>query len=418
LPGVFANIEEEAARIEEEIKRLNEQIAEREKKMDALKDDMNSQQEYIEQVQDQIETVQKKVDALQSKVNVLRREIASLDAQIASLDAEIVSMNAEIEAINGQIGEQEKAIEDAYVLLGERLCALYMAGENSDLELLLSSGSLESFLTRAELFSDVAEHDNQLVADIRSQIDNLNKMISDLNTKKQTVELKRIEVEAAKLEVQERKSVQDAALAEVQKEENAIQRDLDKLLKYMSSLKSTSEQYQKLNDRAEAAINAKEQEIAALLKGESSTGDGNVSGMLWPVPYNRTYISSPYGMRTLNGKTKMHYGIDICVSGGTLGKKIIAPADGVVRTAITGGYNGGAGTYTVIDHGDGLLTYYYHCNSLNVSKGQNVKKGDTIAYIGSTGYSTGPHLHFAITVNGTYINPLTKVPKPSDCVVY
>ena len=136
------------------------------------------------------------------------------------------------------------------------------------------------------------------------------------------------------------------------------------------------------------------------------------------MPYNRCYISSPYGTRTFNGVTKMHYGIDICVSGGTLGKRIIAPADGVVITAITGGYNGGAGTYTVIDHGDGLLTYYYHCNALNVSKGQKVSQGDTIAYIGSTGYSTGPHLHFAITVNGSYVNPLSKVSKPSDCVIY
>jgi murein DD-endopeptidase MepM/ murein hydrolase activator NlpD len=139
-----------------------------------------------------------------------------------------------------------------------------------------------------------------------------------------------------------------------------------------------------------------------LLQSNGSSGDGlleNSSGLICPIQYSGRYISSGYYR---NSDGSYHGALDICVYGGTYGLNISAAESG---TVITAAYHWSYGNYIVIDHGSGLSTLYAHCSSLAVSSGQTVSKGDTIGYVGSTGNSTGPHLHFEVRVNGSRTNP-------------
>ena len=132
--------------------------------------------------------------------------------------------------------------------------------------------------------------------------------------------------------------------------------------------------------------------------------------MVWPVPYEDVYISSSFKLRTLNGRTKWHKGVDICRWGGSYGSDVIASKGGTVTTAAWG-YNGGYGNYIVINHGNGVCTYYAHLSDIKVKKGQKVKQGLVIGKIGNTGYSFGAHLHFGVMINGKFVDPVKYVPR-------
>jgi murein DD-endopeptidase MepM/ murein hydrolase activator NlpD len=128
--------------------------------------------------------------------------------------------------------------------------------------------------------------------------------------------------------------------------------------------------------------------------------------MIWPLPYNDVYISSSFKLRTLNGVTRWHNGIDTCRWSGTQGADVIAVKDGVIESA---GWNGGYGNLVVVNHGNGVLTYYAHLSGYNCSAGQSVSQGDVIGYAGNTGYSFGAHLHFGIMINGDWVDPVLYV---------
>ena len=132
----------------------------------------------------------------------------------------------------------------------------------------------------------------------------------------------------------------------------------------------------------------------------SASSSVSASGFVWPCP-SSTRVTSEYGYRIhpLTGTKKMHNGIDIGASTGT---PIVAAASGTVAAA---SYNSSMGNYVMIDHGDSLYTVYMHCSAFNVSAGDTVSAGSTIAFVGSTGNSTGPHLHFSVRLNGSYVNP-------------
>ena len=157
-----------------------------------------------------------------------------------------------------------------------------------------------------------------------------------------------------------------------------------------------------------------EAQIQKELASKGSSGSGSLIGggtLQWPLHYSGCYISSGMVGRTnpVTGKSETHGGIDICVSGGSYGKAISAAASG---TVITASYHYSYGNYVMIDHGNGLATLYAHCSSLAVGSGQSVSAGQTIAYVGDTGYVSGPHLHFEVRVNGQRVNPLGYVSMP------
>ena len=183
----------------------------------------------------------------------------------------------------------------------------------------------------------------------------------------------------------------DAQMAVLKEKQEESQRLVD-------SIKADIASFEKALKAQEAAEAAAREEIRRLTQGSSGTYSGGT--FAWPSV--STYITSPYGTRVhpVTGKVKTHTGIDI---GAGMGTNIFAAADGTVL--ISGWNTGGYGNYVVIDHGGGLTTLYAHCSSLLVSAGQKVTRGQVIAKCGSTGMSTGPHLHFEVLKNGAHTDP-------------
>lgn len=412
--------EEEAKRIESKIDAVQAQIDANKEKIDELRKKADGQQQYIDELQKQVNSIQAKIDLMNEGIAEVQSQINVVDGEISGLEKQIKKLEDDIERLDNEIVKKQQEIADTYTRLGQRMRALYLAGPTSDIQLILSSDSFEydAFLAQIELLNRISEHDNNLVASINEGIEEIERMQEEIKVsiKERDADVKTLEEKKA--ELNEKKAEQVKAREKVQVEEDKVQADMDVILKYVAGLNAESEQYKRLNEDAQKKIKDYERKIVELIRDEGSKGGGTVSsGMIWPFQYNNTYISSVFGSRTLHGVTRNHNGIDICVSGGTSGKTISASAAGKVIASYKSGYNGGYGLYVIIDHGNGVQTYYAHCSSVWVSTGQTVSKGQGIAAAGSTGYSTGPHLHFGVMVNGSWKNPLNYVNKPADCQI-
>lgn len=409
---------EQASQLEKEIDEIQKRIDANKGKIADLKKRADSQQQYIDELQSQVDTVQSKINLMNKGIAEVQSQINKVNDEISTLEKQIKKLENDIKRYDDEIVKKQLEIAETYTRLGQRIRALYLAGPTSNLELVLSSDTFEyeTFLSQIELLNRISEHDNNLVESIKQGIEDIKRLQAEIQDTIKERDAEKVVLEEKKAELDEKKAKQVKAREAVEVEERKIQADMNEILGYVAKLNSESAQYKRINDNAERMIEEYERKIVEILSGKSSSGSGTVStGMMWPVQYKNTYISSLFGPRTLGGNSGYHNGIDICVYGGTHGKNISASAAGKVITAYNSGYNGGYGLYVVIDHGNGVQTYYAHCSSVLVSTGQKVSKGQTIAKIGSTGFSTGPHLHFGVLVNGTWKNPLNYVNKPADC---
>lgn len=387
-------------------------------KIDAANKDGANSLKTVEQnneenaeIQKQLDIINEQIDYKQGQIDVIQAEIDGIQAEIDATDREINETNAKIETLN-------KTIADTYEVLKGRLRASYMAGETSTLEILLGSSDYESFLTRLELLSVVTKKDDALVSGLQKDIEDLNASVESLNTKRAQQEERNVEAENKKSQKQTEMDSLTAARATQQSKQDRIEANNQKINAHLASLDESTAEW-----RAEKAKIEKDQaEYDAKMSGGMSNGSGNISsgggtsnignypvsskGMINPLQYSNAYISQHYGH---NG----HKGVDICTrgTGSTMGKEIRAAADGTVYSAE---YHYSWGNNVYVDHGNGVYTRYAHCSSMIVSKGQSVKQGQVIGYVGSTGQSTGPHLHFEVWVNGTRVNPESWIPSLPD----
>ncbi len=402
----------------DEIANLNKEIEASKAKQEQIESEMAAASASAAQLQEQIDAVQVQIDAHNDKIAILNKQIGALDAQINKI-------NKSIEETQKKIEEQQIKIEETQKLLGERLRAMYMSGNVSTIEILLEADSFESLLNRMELVSQIAKHDSKIVEELTAQIKELEAMKVSLQEQMTKLEENKKEVEASKAEVV-------AAKAEVNKVKSELDGKLRKLENYLSSLDASNEELLAYQRDVEAQQAAYMDKIYMLINGIASTGDGTVEGGLsWPVPYANTYITSPFGYRTIGGRRSMHYGIDISMGGASdYNKRIVASAGGKVLIASGGcrhnypkssscGCNGGYGNYVVIDHGNGMVVYYAHLASVSVSVGQVVSRGQTIGILGCSGYSTGSHLHYEIRIgsgsrSNTAKNPINYLTVPAD----
>ena len=407
----------QAGQLEKEIDEIQKKIDANKGKLADLKKKADGQQQYIDELQGQVDAVQSKIDLMNKGIAEVQSQINKVNDEISTLEKQIKKLENDIKRYDDEIVKKQLEIAETYTRLGQRIRALYLAGPTSNLELVLSSDTFEyeTFLSQIELLNRISEHDNNLVEAINQGIEDIKKLQIEIEDTIKERDAEKTVLNGKKAELIEKIAKQVIAREAVEVEERMIQSDMNEILGYVATLNAESAQYKRINDNAERKIEEYERKIVEILSGKSSSGSGTVStGMIWPVQYKNTYISSLFGPRNLAGST-YHNGIDICIYGGTHGKNISASAAGKVITAYNSGYNGGYGLYVVIDHGNGVQTYYAHCSSVLVSTGQNVSKGQIIAKIGSTGFSTGPHLHFGVLVNGKWKNPLNYVNKPADC---
>lgn len=406
----------EKAKYEQSIENIKEQIEENKKKIEELEAKASEYDDEVGAYQDQIDALQSQIDLYNDKIAVIQDDIDAVDAEITSINNEIEALNDQIAELDKQIQAVNKQIDETYVILGERIRASYMSGANSALEYLLTADDFEyqSYLERVEFLKRIAEHDDDLVKTLEDSIEDSKKKVEEINGMKETKALKIAKLDENKKELEEKKQVQVDARQIILDSENEIQAKLDKVMSIVNSYKADSEEYQAAIERGEDSIRDFENKIAAAERETGESGSGETGDMIWPLPYSGTYVSSLYGMRTLGGQTKMHNGIDICKSGGSYGKKIVATKAGTVEVAYHSGYNYGYGLYVVVNHGNGVKTYYAHMSRVSVNVGDYVTQGEKLGEVGNTGWSEGPHLHFGLLINGDWANPLNYVTKPSD----
>ncbi|MBQ4155353.1 MAG: peptidoglycan DD-metalloendopeptidase family protein, partial [Clostridia bacterium] len=343
-------------------------------KIDALQDDKESAKEKADNLQEQVDVIEGKVDLITQRVNALENEISEKQSEI---------------------NKKETEISDAKELLKKRLRAICIAGASTDLLVLLSAEDYSDFLMKSDVVKRITTDTKDLMTELEDEIKVINK-------EKKKVQVKKAEVDSLRQELVSEQNVLDAKYKEAQGAYDDLKSTEDELEAESAEIEAEKDKLQKEFDRLaqQAAQNNN--------SGISVTIDGGSYGFAWPYG-GSYYISSGYGYRihpTL-GYSKLHGGIDITGSG-AYGKPIYSIANG---TVILSSYNGSYGNCIMIDHGryngNSIVSLYAHCASLYVGVGQSVSKGQQIGTVGSTGRSTGPHLHFEIRYNGNRVDPLS-----------
>lgn len=411
--SVYALTDSEKQEYQNKIDDIKEQIKENEKKIAELEAEAATYDDEINALQEKIDVLQEQIDLYNDEIALIDADIQIIDNQITGIENEIEDLNKQIKELDEQVLDIQQKIADTYTLLGERIRATYMTGANSSLEYLLTSDSFEfqEYLERSELIERIAEHDDKLIKDLEDDIESLKAKVLEIEDMKTRLNSKIEELDTAKKEHEAKKEEQVEARKVIEDKEAEIQADLDKVMSIVNALDKKSAEYEAAMEKGEATVLEYEQKLA---QQNTSFGSGQVSGdMIWPLPYSDTYVSSSFKMRTLNGVTRQHNGIDICRWAGTHGAQIVAVKEGTVEVANKSGYGGGYGLYVVINHGEGVKTYYAHMSSVSVNVGDYVTQGTVIGLAGNTGYSFGAHLHFGLMINGGWVNPMNYLTTPS-----
>ncbi len=346
--------------------------------------------------------IQKQIDALSDQIGEVSEKKAALDEQIELTQDEIDTtenlisqLEDQIDAKTEELAEAEDALEEKTELFCTRIRVMYEEGDATYLDVLLASENFSDMLTRIDTMGQIMQYDEQIVQEYTAAKE-------EIAQKKASLEGDKADQESYQASLQDKQDTLDTQRAEQQQLIEKLNTDLD-------AQKAESERM----DAERAAINDEIAEIsrkAAEAAQNSSSGSGGgsvtvpVSGTFtWPLPgYGSGSITSPYGYRIhpISGTKKFHSGIDLGAPSGT---PIVAAKSGtVVRSYMSSSY----GNYTVIDHGGGVMTAYAHQSKRLVSVGDTVSAGETIGLVGSTGNSTGNHLHFEIYVNGSTVNPM------------
>ena len=427
--------------LEDKIDELDDKIAENKKKLNDLKNKKESQKEYLDTLEEQIETVEEKGINLQTQVNSIDAEISELNKKLKQLGSEIVLIEEDIKKTKKSIKKTKENIEASSDQLAERIRAAYMTGNQSTLKILMGADSLASFLTRLEMIKRQSERDKKVIEDFKAKVIKLNNEQKKLEEEKTALNSKKTELDLKKEEKVEKKNV----LTVKQKEYNRTMKDLEKkyteIETYISELDKSSNAYNAYIKELESERKKADEEIDRILKEYYATstqqattlaanGNANPSttkpagttasngggsfntsaSWAWPLGGASCYISSHYGYRSASiSGWSFHGGTDI-TGGGISGKPVYATRAGRVISAVTS--NSGYGIYVLIDHGDGYSSLYAHMSARYVSAGDNVTKGQMIGRVGSTGNSTGPHLHFEIRYYGEKKDPMNYVKKP------
>ncbi len=351
----------------------------------ALKSDIRSVEEKIKELKNERSDLQTYISQLDRQVNAIAVQMSKLEEEIEAKKEEIVQKELELEAAEAEAQKQRE-------MMKKRICYMYEKGEDSFLVLLLESGSVAEMLNRADYAVQMSAYD-------RRMMENLKEIRDTIAEYKEVLEEEREEQEALLTELGGQKEAVNRAISAKTQEIAAYQSQIDTASGEQGEYEKQLAEQEKLLQQVENQI-----AVVAAAKAAETDGDGGASGFLWPCPASHR-ITSGFGIRDvpMAGASADHRGIDI---GAPTGSAILASATGRVTTST---YHYSAGNYVVISHGNGVSTVYMHASALYVSEGDMVAQGQKIAAVGSTGYSTGPHLHFGVIVNGSYVNPLNYV---------
>lgn len=342
-------------------------------------------QEQSNELAQQLNETNNRLQAVHEEISQSMLELQEIDSQIAVSQQEISNINIQITDLLNQISENEKKLyevqkehDDIQELLDARLIAMYKAPKLQNLDILLNSKSITEFIGNYYAMKQLNEYDAKLLETVKQQ-----KL--DIETTKKILEEKKKQVNTDKQTQQKKAQV-------LSNTKTMREYYISKLTKEELELQSQIDQYNSQVSEIEAEIK--------LLALNSISEDYIGGAMIWPIP-GYTQITSKYGMRVhpITGAYKLHTGMDV---GAPTGASFIASANGIVTKAT---YNSAYGNMVIIDHGGGVQTLYAHGSEIIAQVGQIVSKGTEVLKVGSTGYSTGPHAHFEIRINGQTVNP-------------
>jgi len=340
------------------------------------KDELTNQ---IQDINNQLSSVQDNINGVTLQIDKINEQIAKYQENINKSEKKIEQTQMSVDAITVELEEAEKKYSHQKDLLEKRMVAMYQGGDTLYLDVLLSATSIEDFLSRFYYLSRIAAFDHKLMKEVSNAKQDINakKTLLERELTKLTAEQKNNE--NLLITIENTKIVRNNYLKELLETENSMQERIDLYEKNIEEIEKNILQTSLANINTE------------YIGGE----------MAWPTPGYAT-ITSSYGMRMhpIFFVYRLHTGIDI---GAPKGAPIIAVNDGVI---ILASYNTSYGNYVMIDHGGGVVTLYAHGSKICTEVGQEVKKGDTIMLIGSTGWSTGDHLHFEVRINNETQDPL------------
>ena len=349
-------------------------------------------------IQNQLSETKKKLDETKSQQTDALSELQQLDAQLNTVQSELDVITNDLtettKRLNVSQEELKQAIVDRdnqYDNLKNRIRTMYENGNTGYLEVLFEADGFGDFLKRVEYVNTLMEYDNDL-------LDNYEKNETIIATNVKTITEDKRSLEDLEAQQQAKKDTLNESIAEKNRLVAQLNSDVDTYEQQIKDLEKQDSEVQKLIQQAQSSSSSSSSYSSSAGKVYSAPS----GQFMYPVPaYSGYKPNSGYGYRSspISGRSEFHTGLDLKA---TLNTDVVAAASG---TVIYAGNRGGYGKCVIIDHGNGYSTLYAHNNALLVSVGQSVQKGQVISKAGTTGYSTGVHLHFEIRINGQHTNP-------------
>lgn len=350
-----------------------DELQDKQKELDKIEQQIKQQKQKLQQAKTQERSILKQLENLELQLEKTEKEIVSLDEQIKNTESQIKVKEQELDLLEEQLAMRLD-------ILNTRVENIYKRGKVSYLEVLFDAVSFSDFLRRFDMLNRVAKQDSDIFLQVKSEKEAVQKKREELLAKQRNLLAIKDSREERKAQMEKDTAQRERMLATISRQKNEYEKALDELEEISKQLEKT---------------------IQDLIRKGGSQPDQHLGkgSMMWPV---QGRISSPFGWRVhpIFKTKKFHSGIDIAAP---QGRTVVAPASGKV---ILSGWVRGYGKTLIIDHGGGLTTLYGHNSSLLVGVGAIVKKGQAITKVGSTGYSTGPHLHFEVRKNGSPVNPM------------
>ncbi len=369
-----------------------------------IKEELNELKDKNAEIQAQINGIRRQYNANASQIQELVDNKNAIDQEIALLHTQVININEQIAAYSQLIADNQEELEASEDYLDrlneqskERIQAMEEEGDLSYWEVIFRSSSFTDMLDRLTMVEEIAAADQRRLEDLEAAARMVHTIQEEMAAEKEALEESQAQLAESQAALEARREESDGILRELAKKQDEFQELLDESEALQDDLMKEIAQKEK------EYSNAKYQEELAkqALQGQNPKSDAT-----WITPVSGYRITSAFGMRLhpILGYYRMHSGIDMACAQGT---PIYATRAGTVTAAAY--QAGGAGNYVSINHGDGFASIYMHMTHYVVSAGQTVSAGQLIGYVGSTGLSTGPHLHFGISYAGTYVNPLAYI---------
>lgn len=349
-----------------------ENLSELQAKKDEIKENLSNTNEELENLKIEL------TDNLEA-INRLNLQIQNEELELEQTNEKLEVIKKEVIEVKEKLAKLQNTYEKQKDMCEKRLVALYEMGETTYLDVLLNSKNITDFISRYYLIGEIAKYDDDLLDTIQREKKQVEKIKTELAGKQENLKNIQASQEKTVVALENAKTIKNSYINSLSEEEKGLQEKIEEYQKELDTLDS---------------------QILYLTVGE--LGEDYIGGeFLWPAPGYKT-ITSPFGTRVhpILKTTRLHTGTDI---GAPYGANVVAANSGIVTSS---SYLGGYGNAVIIDHGGGISTIYAHGSELIAKVGDKVERGQVIMKVGSTGMSTGPHLHFSVTINGKYVDPM------------